>query len=98
RALSVPPAITESSTAIRWSGGTRRRGRGACPAVAGSLDLRPHHQTEADQQGNEQPGDAGDGDVGPFLAGQGVGEGEQPGLGELDVDPGLQRVEPLLRV
>ena len=38
----------------------------------------------------------GDGDVGPLLAGQGLLEDEQAALGELDVDPGLQVVEPLL--
>src|SRR3954451_3706399 len=60
------------------------------------LHLRPHHDAEADEHGDEQPGNAGDGDVGPLLAGEGVVEDEESGLGELDVDPGLQGVEPVL--
>ena len=60
------------------------------------LDLGPHDEPESDRQRDEQPGDAGDGDVGPLLTGQGLVEDEQAALGELDVDPGLQVVEPLL--
>ena len=60
------------------------------------LDLGPHHEAEPDEHGDEQPGDAGDGDVGPLLTGEGVVEEEESGLGELDVDPGLEGVEPVL--
>lgn len=54
----------------------------------GLLDLRLQDQSQPDRQGQEEPDRSGHTEVSPLLRGQGTVE--QRGLGEVEVDPGLQ--------
>ena len=79
----VPPVTSTVRPVIGPVGGVCFMVASRSWPAAESLDLGSRHESEPDGQGDHQPDDPGDGDVGPLLAGEGPLEDEQAALGEL---------------